>query len=391
MLCPKLPITFLIVVTVSFAAWVERINVIVLDREGRPLPGAHVTAIWQLDRCGEHTTLTYTTNASGVAAFYMSNTVPEDVPCIERHYTLRANYFTAVGETVGFVGAAQNYTLRLDVIGVIARIFDGHGRPLVGAHVEAVGIANTTTSGQGIAWLRIPAGRDVQLRACYGTICEDRIVRGIRDTAVNMTLPIWDVKITLLDEWGKRVAAQIIYDNVSKRATNETDAILELFPRRTANITVVIGEVVKIVELIAEPEVVIYVDLSPPTIRSVRIVEVDEAVKIVAEVLEEGPFAAGLAAYPILRWRVNESWTEQKMYPIAKEYDTIVHIGKDFEFQIIATDKQNNIAIYEGKYEFARAEEVPVSVPPRIEIAHIVAIVIIVFIVIVVYRKLRGY
>jgi len=390
--------------SVSFALWTDSIDILVIDVGGRPLSNSSISVIYQSYTCGKHDILASTTNGAGIAHADLVNNVLEAgvyPPCVERQYTIRATYMGVMNETLGIVGTSSTYVLMLPIAEYKMNV-----RMLNGKYLYPVTITVGTqaiTSSTGIVPIELPIGKNFQINVSYGEMSSQISKSLTGDLSENISLPVYDLRIKLYNDSGDRIKGQIKVGGLSQWALLTEDAVFEKFPYEAANFTVIMDNKERHIEKIIDSEnISIYADLTIPAIRDVSQAAVTGGVlRVSASVSDEGNYASGLAFNPVLRYILNDSteWTDIKMYPkSAKVFEVDVPAnGTNVVYQVIAEDKQGNMEIYDGRFNFTGSKPPKPPGKPldvlellsQISLPHIVGIIIFIFIIYLIYRRLR--
>jgi hypothetical protein len=376
----------------------------VIDVSGRPLPNSSVSIIYQSYVCGRHDLLTLTTNETGMAHANLVNNVLEAgvyPPCVESQYTIRASYMSAINETLGIVGMYPTYAVVLPVAEYRMNVRMPNGKYLYPVSVT-VG-TQVVASSTGIVSVELPTGKAFSINVSYGEM-STQLSRSLTGYLIeNISLPVYDLHIKLYNDSGERIKGQIKVGTFSQWALLTEDAVFEKFPYKAANFTVIMDNKERHIEKIIDSEnISMYADLTIPAIRDVSHAAVTGGIlRVSASVSDESNYASGLAFNPVLRYILNDSteWTVIKMYPkSAKVYEVDVPAnGINVVYQVIAEDKQGNMDIYDGRFDFKGSK--PLKPPDKpiniiellsqISLPHIIGIIIFLFIIYLVYRRLR--
>lgn len=387
----------LFILPISSAWWSESIDVYVVDNLGRAVPNSTVTVIYQLSACDKHGQVTNMTDASGKAHLEFMNTVYEGEVvgggCVERSYTLSASYLGAMNSTTGTVGKSPSYNIFLPVVLYSLSI---KGAEKITLPVTSVRIGDFVfhSDASGTVRFFVPTGRAIQIIAIYGNVSKALEIKVSDDTSFTLELPVYNLRIGLYDENGRRIAGMIRIGGLSANATDISDARFDLFPYQDAQLEIITGNISHVINLsITSPSQKVYVDLSAPSIREVSVTKVAAGdAKISATVTDSGEFASGLTTNPIVKYSIVGTWgfEDVKMFPSgANTFEALIPAdGNDFSYTISAIDNQGNENSFSGNYSFGGAKAAATG-GFQITVPHIIGLVIFIVIVVLIYRKIR--
>lgn len=384
---------------ILFAWWSENIDIWVIDPKGRSIPNANVTIVYQTTACNKHTSLTKTTDVSGRVHFDIMNMVEEGgVPeCVEKSYPMTATYGGVSNTTIGVVKSETEYLVMLPLVRYTARVVGMQNNTLVPSYAIFAGNRYTSDS-KGVVSVFVPATRSSNVDIGFGNVTKAVKVDSSSDREETVVLPVYILEIRLFDENEKRINGTINAGGVISVATDTEAAVFNNFPYSSINATVFSGgEQREVSIIVTSPQLDVYVDFSPPTIREVTATTTSKGnAQISAAVAEDGKHASGLASNPIVRYKLanTTAWAESKMFPTAtKKFEATVLVSNtDFEYEILAFDNQGNEKKYVSSFSFEKKGDTKGDTgfkAPSIDVTHLVAIAIFVFVVFLVYRKIR--
>ncbi|MCS7109602.1 MAG: carboxypeptidase-like regulatory domain-containing protein, partial [Candidatus Micrarchaeota archaeon] len=194
----KFTFAILMLFALSFPYWQESINVTVYSKDGIPMRNAEVMLIYQTYACDKRANITKYTNESGMVSFSFLNTVDESFgKCVERFYTIRANYGGYSNSTVGYVdNKDKNYKLWLPFIAHFISVRDALNRPIGNATITAM---NQTyqTDAAGNAYILLPIGTSTEVRVGYGDASASLSINPTASSSTNVTLRVFDLRVSL--------------------------------------------------------------------------------------------------------------------------------------------------------------------------------------------------
>jgi hypothetical protein len=322
--------------------------------------------------------------------------VDEPSSCIERAYVINIKYFDITKSEVAIVGEKKEYTYFIEAAKLKIRVFGYGNSTLPFAYIVLYG-EKYYTDASGTVNIILPIGKEIPLEVYFGNISKVEKVSIRGDEEINISLPVYDLKIVLYDENGNRVAGKVVAGNFMTYVEKDKEGLIEKFPYSSAKFLVTVGNKSKEIEQnIISDFLEIYVDLTPPEIRDVRITETkDKNVKIRANIFDLGKYSSGIANVTAIYKFLNGSKIVQKAYLSEKDiYEvTIPARGSDFDFEILAVDSQGNENKYIGNYTFKKEgkevsggkEGFELSFNPLMVVGAVVLIIVIIF----VYKKIR--
>jgi hypothetical protein len=380
-----------LILGIVFPWWVENITIYVGDYIGRPIKNATVSIVYQSTSCDKHNTITKQTNESGYVNFYFMNTVDEPSTCVERAYIINIKYFHITKSQVAIVGERKDYTFFIEAAKLKIKIVGYNNSTLPFSYVLFYG-NKYYADASGTVNLILPIGKEIPIEAYFGNVSKvaNVLIRG--DEEITVSLPVYDLKIVLYDENGKRVSGKVVAGGFVTFVEVDKEGIIEKFPYASSKFLIFIGnKSMEVEKKILSDFLEIYVDLSPPEIRDVRLYEAKGNVKIRANIFDPGKYSSGIKNVSISYRFLNGSKILQKAYLAGKDiYEvTVPARGNDFEFEILAVDGQGNENKYFGNYTFAKVggeeRKFEISFNPAIIIGIIVLVIVVVFI----YKKIR--
>ncbi len=345
----------LFISSLAFAFWYESINVTVYSKDGLPMKNVPVTVIYQASKCGEHSELTKKTNESGMVSFSFMNTVDESFgKCIERIYTIRADFGGYSNSTIGQVnGTNKNYQLWLPFISHTVSVRNAMNSTISGANVTAFNITYATDTG-GNAFILLPASMSSDFIVQYGSVSAKASANPSLKQVTYISLPIYDLKVSLTDENGNSLNGKIRYGEEEKLLENSY-VVFKSFSDTKPTFYVTVNNVTKQINTtISSDSIILRYDLTPPIISDIETRVTNNRVYISAFVVDGGKYASGISSNPMLSYTPNISQSlEQKMFFVGNErYETSIPLeGNDeINYTITATDSQGNSANYSDVY-----------------------------------------
>lgn len=345
----------LFISSLAFAFWYESINVTVYSKDGLPMKNVPVTVIYQASKCGEHSELTKKTNESGMVSFSFMNTVDESFgKCIERIYTIRADFGGYSNSTIGQVnGTNKNYQLWLPFISHTVSVRNAMNSTISGANVTAFNITYISDEG-GNAFILLPAAMSSDFTVQYGSVSTKAAVNPSLKQVSYVSLPIYDLKVSLTDENGNSLSGRIRYGEEEKLLENSY-VVFKSFSDTKPTFYVTVNNVTKQINTtISSDSVILRYDLTPPIIKNIETRVANNRIYISAVVVDGGKYASGISSNPMLSYTSNASQSiGQKMFFIGNDkYETSIPLeGNDeIQYTIIATDSQGNSAKYSDVY-----------------------------------------
>lgn len=345
----------LFISSLTFAFWYESINVTVYSKDGLPMKNVPVTVIYQASKCGEHSELTKKTNESGTVSFSFMNTVDESFgKCIERIYTIRADFGGYSNSTIGYVNRTnKNYQLWLPFISHVVSVRNAMNSTLSGANVTAFNITQISDEG-GNAFILLPAAMSSDFMVQYGSVSAKASANPSVKQVTYISLPIYDLKVSLTDENGNSLNGKIRYGEEEKLLENSY-VVFKSFSDTKPTFYVTVNNVTKQINTtISSDSIILRYDLTPPIISNIETRVTNNRVYISAFVVDGGKYASGISSNPMLSYMSNTSQLlEQKMFFVGNgRYETSILLeGNDeINYTITATDSQGNSANYSDVY-----------------------------------------
>ncbi len=391
----KYILSIFIITSLVFSWWYENITVYVGDHVGRPIKNATVSIVYQSTSCDKHDTIVKQTNETGYLNFYFMNMVDEPSPCVERAYIINVKYFDITKSKVAIVGEKKDYSFFLEAARLKVRVVGYNNSTLPFSYLVIFG-EKYYTDAAGTANIILPIGKEIPIEVYFGDISKATkvLIRG--DEEITISLPVYDLKIILYDENGNRISGKVIVENLMTYVEKDKEGMIEKFPYTSAKFSIVVGNKSKEIEQKINSDLLeIYVDLSPPEIRNVRISETKEKnVKISANIFDPGKYSSKIKNVSVTYRFLNGSKITQKAYLSGKDtYEvTIPARGNDFEFEILAIDEQGNKNEYLGNYTSRKDVEKgrkEITIDIGFNPVIIIGIIVIVIIIVIVYKKIR--
>jgi len=389
----------MLLASVAFAFWSEKIDVYVIGSGGRALKNATVDVVYQSVKCGDHVAISKQTDEFGIAHFEFMNIVDEtpNSACVERSYTITVALIGLSNSTIGYLSNTdKKYFIKLPLLQEVLTIVDFDGRTVSNASAVFADTAFTSDA-SGTIYLSLPMGAQSEVVVGYGGVSRSLQINPSDSSSMTVTLPIYDLKIRLFDEFGGRVNGTVSFGGNTEISTPSSPALFLRFAEESAGFSIIVSGKQKIIDTaITSDTIDIYFDFTAPSIRDVQVaLSGKNSVKVTAAIVDDGIYASGLSSNPTLGYSAgdNES-TELKMYPVsANAFEaTIPADGKNVNFSIITSDKQSNTNRYEGTYSFGGStamvdEETKLSL--QISPVHLVGVFVFILVVVFVYQKIK--
>lgn len=392
----------LLLCSFALAAWIETYEVHVVDKMGRPISGAAVTAFYQ--KSTYYTSLpaaealdgksTLYTNESGKVVHTIYNQVDSGqdelvkVGANEsywkdkyevRSYYLRANY-SGVVQTVKIDCNREGpnchdtfpylKTFTIDAYRIYIYARDQRGAPIEGAAVSIAG-QYLTTDRNGIAWASAVNGRTYDISVSYGGMTRSGTVRALGADA-NFT-PLfyrYDVRLRVIDDKGTPIGSDVLLNGMV-RHTDE-NGYVEFKGISTDSVRAIVryadGFREYDIKLTDNLDMDVVVDRTAPLIQGVseKADQKQNIIVISAVISDPGTYASGMNPSEPARLRYNIDglgWSSINMYPIGPStYQATIPLeyGKTINYEIEAFDAQNNAASYTKAISFKK-ESTPSS------------------------------
>ena len=386
----------LLAIPIAHAYWAETISVHVLSKDGLPIQNALVSVVYQSKDCSTHSEIKKTTDSTGTANFSFLNLVEEasNPVCLERSYEIFGEFGGYQNTTTGFVSNAdKNYTIWLPYIMHTLYVVDASNKPINGA---AATFANSTftSDASGNAYVLLPIGMYSQVTVEYGEVSKIVSINPSLLTMSNVSLQVYDLVVSLLDENGNSLQGNVTYGTITKEITGEY-VIFQKFSDLNPTFTVRIGDRTHSVSTKVTSNVLnIYFDKAAPLITNVQSGVSDGKLVISAVFTDPGKYPSGLDGYPTISYFTNVSApAEIRMYPSGsgKFEGSIPLVSQsDINYTIIAKDLQGNENRYSDIYTATFKPEVEIEKATR-SFSWITAIGIFVFAIViyVIYQKIR--
>jgi hypothetical protein len=378
-----------------FSYWAESFNVTVLSKDGLPMKNVNVTVIYQTNRCGAHSEVSKLTNSSGSTSFSIMNTVDESFgTCVERIYTIRADFSGYSNSTIGQVnGTNKNYVLWLPFIIHIINVRNAANVPIQNAQVTAYDVTYSTDAA-GNAYVLLPVGMSSQVIVKYGEISKSVSVNPSLSSSTNVSLSIYDLKVALTDENGNYLKGQIAYKDVKKEIT-DSYVIFNMFSDPNPVFYVTVNGVTKQVKTsVSSDNIVLRFDLTPPIISDIQTRVSDNRLYISASIVDPGRYASGIISNPLLSYETNSSsQAGLKMYFVGNNrYETSIPLGsEEIKYTITATDAQGNKDSYSDTYSPSFKPEKEIEKVTKGQFSWITVIGIFIFAIVIyfIYQKIK--
>lgn len=378
-----------------FAYWSESINVTVYSKDGVPMKNVTVIVIYQSNTCDRHSELRKQTNDSGVASFSFMNTVDESFgKCVERIYTIRAEFGGYSNSTIGDVdNKNKNYQLWLPFIVHQVSVRNAVNSSLQNATVSAYNISYKTDSA-GNAYILLPAATTSDFLVQYGTISSKFSVNPSLNKISYVSLPIYDLKVSLTDESGVSLSGIIRYGEEEK-ILNDSYVVFKSFSDPNPTFYVTVNNVTKSISTkVTSESIILRYDRVPPIISNIETRITNNRLYITATIVDAGKYASGISTNPILSYTSNSSQSSgQKMYSAgSNKYETSIPLqGNDeIHYTITAIDAQGNSANYSDVYyaSFNPVKEVEKATKGFSWITFI-GILVFAIVIYVIYQKIK--
>ncbi|VVB73902.1 Uncharacterised protein [uncultured archaeon] len=389
---------FMLLASVAFAYWSEKIDVYAIGSDGKALKNATVDVVYQSTKCGDHVGISKQTDGLGVAHFEFVNTVDEtfNPACVEHSYTMTASLVGFSNSTIGFLNNSdKKYFIRLPLLQEVITVVDSSSRPVSGASAAFAGTMFSSDA-SGTIYLSLPSGTASDMAVSYRGIVRALKVNPSDSASITVTLPIYDLQVRLFDEFGRRINGTVEFGGDSQPSTSTAPALFPRFAEESAGFSVIASGKQKIINTtITSDTLDIYFDFAAPSIRDVRTAPYGrDSVQVTAAVADDGTYASGLASNPTLGYAVADGgYTEVKMYPAsANTFEATVPAGgQNVSFSIIASDKQSNVNRYEGTYSFSGSAVVEVEEKPSLHISplHLIGVFVFILVVVFIYQKIK--
>ncbi|MEM0437856.1 MAG: hypothetical protein QXU54_00990 [Candidatus Micrarchaeia archaeon] len=388
----------LLLCSFAAAAWTETYEVHVVDKMGRPIKGAAVTAFYQ--KSTYYTSLpaadaldgksTLYTDESGKVVHTIYNQVDSGQDELVnvgtddsywkdkyelRSYYLRANY-SGVVQTVRIDCNREGpkchdnipylYSFVIDAYRIYVYARDQKGAPVEGAAVSIAG-QNLTTDTNGMAWANAINGRTYDVSVSYAGIIRTGTVRASgADANFTPMFYRYDVRLRVIDDRGNPVDSDVLLNGVV-RHTDENGYVefndLSIDSAR-AMVRYAGGFREYDLKLSDDVDMDVVVDGTAPVIQGVseKADPKQNIIVISAAISDPGTYASGMNPSEPARLRYNiegQGWSSVNMYPtgISTYQATIpLEYGKTINYEIEAFDAQNNAASYTKTIGFKKGE-----------------------------------
>jgi len=387
---------FLFILSSSvFSYWAESFNVTVLSKDGLPMKNVNVTVIYQANRCGAHSEVSKLTNSSGSTSFSIMNTVDESFgTCVERIYTIRADFSGYSNSTIGQVnGTEKNYVLWLPFIIHVINVRNAANVPIQNAQVIAYDVTYSTDAA-GNGYVLLPVGMSSQVTVKYGEVSKSVSVNPSLSSSTNVSLSIYDLKVALTDENGNYLKGQVAYKDVKKEIT-DSYVVFNMFSDPNPVFYVTVNGVTKQVKTsVSSDNIVLRFDLTSPIISDIQTRISDNRLYISASIVDPGRYASGITSNPLLSYETNSSsQAGLKMYFVGNNrYETSIPLGsEEIKYTITATDAQGNKDSYSDTYSPSFKPEKEIEKVTKGQFSWITVIGIFIFAIVIyfIYQKIR--
>ncbi|MBI4399663.1 hypothetical protein HY570_02845 [Candidatus Micrarchaeota archaeon] len=396
-------IAFLLLNVTAF--WTEILEVHVVDKKGRPLPNSEVEITYQREKSNAlDGKIATTTDASGIYTVKLVNSAPAQ---FEKNDIIIKTSFGGVSNTTtlqhldSFSDTARVITTTLPIFELRVKLLDYYNKTIPNGAVR-VGPNLAYTNSQGVAILRLPTGT-YEIVGKYGDTQERKISTQVADDVnVDISLPVYNVMLKVINQYGNPVKALITGKSISTYTDDKGELVFNQFQYSqitllvaansypTKNLTVTTG---------SSQQYTVILDSGAPSISNIRVVGNYTAQrKIIVEILDNGNHSSGLqAAYIEYSTDNGASWNKTNLYPISyKDYEATLPAQKTNTtviYKIIASDKESNIAETEVMSFTVREKAPEPSIIPGVNLDIIlwpVVIVIVLVILFLAYKKYQG-
>ncbi len=387
---------FIFAMSFFSAYWSESISVHVLSKDGLPISGAKVSVVYQSKDCYTHSEISKYTDYSGTANFSFLNLVEEgsDPACLEKSYNILAEFGGYHNSTIGFLSNSdKNYSLWLPYIMHILKVVDAVNKPVSGAEVVSGNLTFSSDSA-GNAYILLPVGISSAVTVIYGEVSKTVSINPSLSSVSNVSLPIYDLIVSLFDENGNTLQGNITYGTKIKEITKDYVVFEKFSDLNPTFLVTVDGTTKSISSKVTSNTLSIYYDTVAPVISSVQSGISNGKLVVSALFTDPGRYPSGIDGYPSISYRTNMSESaEVKMYPSGSgKYEGSIPLESqnDINYTIIVRDVQGNVNTYSDVQTFSFKPEVEIEKATR-GFSWITAIGIFVFAIViyVIYQKIR--
>ena len=276
------------------AGFEETLHIKVIDAHYRPIEGAAVNVTYQKDQTtgkGFVTTNTQYTGADGKITETVRNTEQFDSK-VECTITIEAGYDgTVVKQNIEVHSHSAEIRLRfVDAYVLGLTVVDRYGHPISNTQVR-INEMYRNTSETGYVGIIVNSGLiEVAIPYMHGVLTDE--IEVTDDTAYTLHAQVYPFTLSVVDDSGQPLAAQIFIDNDEYYDTGIEISEMAL---PTPHVRVVYGSLEKTVpvNLAEESDYTVSFDLTPPEITNVEIVREDADIKITFYIIDPNYLASG--------------------------------------------------------------------------------------------------
>ena len=341
------------------AGYTQKLLVQVFDQDYRPVEGAQVYVEHQVNSVvGDAKTKPVSTKANGTAD--ISFTDWEELSGQTKYtYTLYTKYGSEVESavlTVTDTSAVRVYSMQVKAHYAFVSVHDQKGKPLA----ASVTVGNTTrkTDVGGMARFQLPPGKYTAKAEINGAV-RNRDLSLDKDQNIEIEFPLYTVKITVIDDYKRPLAAQVDLDGAAKNTSADGIAVFENVSNEQPKVTVRYNESFRKLQpnLKQESSMLVVFDLTKPVIQELHhsIQKNGEAV-INAYVQEPGASASGISGVSIT-YEVGGVTTSVPAYTVGyNSFEAKIPVVPRetlVKYTVKATDKAGNAGFASGTYTIA--------------------------------------
>ncbi|MBN2478567.1 hypothetical protein JXB01_04735 [Candidatus Micrarchaeota archaeon] len=334
----------------------EDLTIRILDSKFRGLEGAEVQVTYQIDATKDlFTTPFKETNENGRAFFKIANQ-EDDEELLDCDITVYARFGSQDGsKTI----VAQNHLdpvdFYFDAYRMTVIVRDHLNNPLEGASVWVNDVLKKTDK-NGYAFFSVEEGTNTIVVSYLGGKREQTI--SVSDDIVyDFEFPIRDVKITVLDDKGNPLEAEVKLNNKTVFTDSQGVALIENIGGTYPQTEVIYKNLAKKphLDLSVDTDYTIIFDFNAPKIKEVKVEQEEDITRLKMNIVDEGQYAGGVAMGGIsVRYYLEGEWRPANVYSTGKGWYTAeierAPLNTLVNFEITVEDEDGNKASTTGSY-----------------------------------------
>lgn len=352
---------FTILFSLSFAEFIEEVDILVVDAKNRSVEGAEIWADYQLNSIkGFVTTDRQLTDRYGLLHLRLINTEYQEA-LTEYEYTLYVEY-AGQQQTMKIDARSgrRSRTFFLDLYQVAVRIYDEYAGGLK-ANVTLLG-QTKETSENGYAFFSAPVGEHEIVINYHGSILREPISVS-DDVYLEVPLTTYHLDVYIVDDNGESLDGTVyIAESFWGTEDGKAETIFMATPPVLVKVVSESRESIVEVDPRSKTEITVPIDIHGPKINNVDYKKTATGYEISSNIYDSGLYASGLDIEdfpPKIEYTIteqNEKKSERAaslVYQAGDVYSidlTNIPDNSIIDYEIIAKDNQGNEAFYIGTF-----------------------------------------